>query len=251
VNARPATTTPAPDSPTQAARGGFAPINGLQLYYEVHGSRKPLVVPHGGVLMIDLTFGPMIPVLAERHTVIAVELQGHGHTADIDREMRLDLLADDVATLLRHLAIAQADFFGFSLGGLVALTIATRSPHLVSKLVLTSCAFRRDGYHSAVSPPDTHRAHERPPTPEEFEAVEAAYRRVAPYPEQFPSLVARTSAMVAAVEDWSAATFARSGHGRSSWSVTAMPSASTMRSRCLSSSPPRSSACSLGQATPT
>ena len=96
-----------------AAIGNLAPINGLDLYFEVHGTGRPLVLVHGGLLTIDLTFGRLIPALAEGHQVIGVELQGHGHTVDIDRPMSLEDLAGDVASLLDHLAIEEADFLGF------------------------------------------------------------------------------------------------------------------------------------------
>src|ERR1035438_10258578 len=87
--------------------GHYAPINGLRLYYEVRGQGRPLVLLHGGLLTIDLAFGPLIPALAEDHQVIGIELQGHGHTADIDRPMAIEILADDVVTLLGQLGIEQ------------------------------------------------------------------------------------------------------------------------------------------------
>ena len=116
----------------------YASVNGLQMYYEVHGSGSPLVLLHGGALTIGLSFGAMIPALAETHRVIAVEMQGHGHTADIDREMTPATFADDIVTLLGQLGIEQADLFGYSLGGCVSLEIATRHPRLVRKPVLAS-----------------------------------------------------------------------------------------------------------------
>ena len=100
---------------------GYAPVNGLRMYYEVHGEGRPLVLLHGGLLTIDLSFGEVWPPLAADRQVIATELQGHGRTADIDREMDLRHLAGDVAGLLDHLGVAQADVLGFSLGGGVAL----------------------------------------------------------------------------------------------------------------------------------
>jgi len=89
----------------EAATGGYVPVNGLELYYEIHGTGPPLVLLHGGELTMDLTFGPLIPALAQQHRVIGVELQRHGHTADIDRPMSLDALADDIAALLARLGI--------------------------------------------------------------------------------------------------------------------------------------------------
>src|ERR1017187_3339105 len=134
---------PSPARPSShIAAGRYAPVNGLQLYYEVYGTGRPLVLLHGGLMTIDLTFGPLIPALAEDHQVIGIELQGHGHTADIDRPMAIEILADDVVTLLGQLGIEQADFFGFSLGGLVDLALVLRHPGLVGKLVVASADYR-------------------------------------------------------------------------------------------------------------
>src|SRR5260370_1813225 len=113
----------------------YAPVNGLQLYYEVRGSGRPLVLLHGGLLTIDLNFGPLLEPLAASRQVIAVELQGHGRTADTGRAMRIEALAGDVLALLDHLGIDQADLFGFSLGGLVAFAVALGPPALVVHLI--------------------------------------------------------------------------------------------------------------------
>src|SRR6202046_2501706 len=106
----------------------YASVNGLKLYYEVHGSGRPLVLLHGGLMTIGLTFGPLLEPLAAGRQVIAVELQGHGHTDDPDRAVTIEALAGDVIALLDHLGVAEADFFGFSLGGLVAYTVAFSAP---------------------------------------------------------------------------------------------------------------------------
>src|SRR5580704_5337525 len=121
----------------------YAPVNGLQLYYERHGSGRPLVLLHGGLMTIDLNFGPWLEPLAASRQVIAVELQGHGHTADTDRPMTIEALADDVVALLDHLEIAQADVFGFSLGGLVAFAVALGAPTRVTRLVAASADAHR------------------------------------------------------------------------------------------------------------
>jgi len=123
----------------------FADINGLKMYYEIHGSGHPLVLIHGGGSTIGTTFGRVINRFAEKHRVIAVELQAHGHTADIDRQMTFEQDADDVAALLVHLETGPADIFGFSNGGTTALQIAIRHPHLMSKLVVASALFKRAG----------------------------------------------------------------------------------------------------------
>ena len=110
----------------------------MALYHEVHGQGPPLVLLHGGLLNIATDFSQLLPPLTENHQVIAVELQGHGRTADIEHEMKLDSLADDIAALLAHLSIRSADVFGYSLGAMVALTLALRHPGAIDKLVLAS-----------------------------------------------------------------------------------------------------------------
>jgi pimeloyl-ACP methyl ester carboxylesterase len=119
-------------------------VNGLNMYYEVHGTGDPLVVLHGAYMTIGM-MGEVVPGLAETRQVIAVELQGHGHTADIDRPITYEGMADDTAALLRHLEIEQADVFGYSMGGGVALQLAIRYPRLVRKLVSASASYTSDG----------------------------------------------------------------------------------------------------------
>lgn len=185
--------------------GHYAPVNGLEMYYELHGAPSevpPIVLLHGGLVTIDTTFGPLLPALAERQQVIAIELQGHGHTADIDREISLGNLAGDVVALLQQVGIDKADFFGFSLGGLVSLTVALMHPELVNKLVVASIGFRQEGYHEDVRPPGRPGSR-RMPTERDFGAMMAAYRRVAPDPAHFPEIAAKTSAAVGAFEGWS------------------------------------------------
>src|SRR5437763_3288446 len=111
----------------------YVQVNGLQLYYEIHGSGKPLVLLHGGLLTIDLNFGPLLEPLATGRQVIAVELQGHGHTADTGRAMTIEALAGDVIALLDQLGIAEDDLLGFSLGGIVASEIAFGATTRVGK----------------------------------------------------------------------------------------------------------------------
>ena len=134
----------------QAVRTGYAPVNGLQLYYEIHGvadaSRPPLVLLHGGGDTIQTNFARILPLLAAQRQVIAFEQQGYGHTADIaDRPFSFEQSADDTAALLEHLGIGQADLFGFSNGGTIALQVAIRHPERVRKLVLASALAKRDG----------------------------------------------------------------------------------------------------------
>jgi pimeloyl-ACP methyl ester carboxylesterase len=181
--------------------GHYAPINGLRLYYEVRGQGRPLVLLHGGLLTIDLAFGPLIPALAERHQVIGVELQGHGHTGDIDRPMRLDSLADDVASLLEHLNLDRADVFGFSLGGMVALTMGLRHPDRIGRLVIASVDHRPN--HAEFEQPDDPDVARRMPTEADFQGMREAHARVAPRPEDFDAVAEKTSSMVHAFGGWS------------------------------------------------
>jgi pimeloyl-ACP methyl ester carboxylesterase len=169
----------------------YAPVNGLQLYYEAHGSGRPIVLLHGGLLTIDLNFGPLLAPLAVNRQVIAVELQGHGHTADSDREMTIEALAGDVIALLDLLGVAEADFLGFSLGGLVAYEIAISAPARVGKLIVASADARRPpGRESA--PVDQ----ELLPTPDDFEEMRDAYLAVAPDPAHFEAFAAKTAKAV-------------------------------------------------------
>ncbi len=124
---------------------GYSVVNGLKMYYEIHGSGKPLVVLHGGGSTIQTTFGRILGELAQNRQVIAVELQSHGRTEDIDRPLSFEQDADDVAGLLKNLEIGNADFFGFSNGGSTAMQIAIRHPNLVNKLVVASAMAKRSG----------------------------------------------------------------------------------------------------------
>ena len=166
-------------------QSGYAPVNGLRMYYEIHGSGEPLVLLHGAFGAIDL-WGPILTTLAETHQVIAVELQGHGHTADIlDRPLSYEQMADDVAALMEHLGIAQADGVGYSMGGTTGLQLAIRHPDRVRTLVAVSPNYRSDGYYPELL------AGLQMMTPDIFVGTpeEAAYLRHAPHPEDFPVLV--------------------------------------------------------------
>ena len=167
-------------------RGNYAEVNGLNIYYEIHGSGQPLVLLHGAYMTIDL-MGEIVPALAESRQLIAVELQGHGHTADIDRPLSYELMADDIAVLIEHLAFEKADLFGYSMGGGVALQVAIRHPEVVRKLVVASASYTSEGMHPELL--------EMIPTltPEAFAGspIEEAYLRTAPNPDDFPTLVAK------------------------------------------------------------
>ena len=129
---------------TQArGTGKYADVNGINLYYETQGSGRPLILLHGGLGSGEM-FGPILPTLAANHQVIAVDLQGHGRTADIDRPIDIRLMADDVAALIDHLGLEKPDVLGYSLGGGVAFFTAVKYPNKVGRLVMVSANIRRD-----------------------------------------------------------------------------------------------------------
>jgi pimeloyl-ACP methyl ester carboxylesterase len=167
-------------------KSDYAEVNGLEMYYEIHGTGDPLVLLHGAYMIID-HFGEILPTLAETRQVIAVELQAHGRTADIDRPITYEQMADDVAALLEHLGIDEADVFGYSMGGGVALQVAIRHPEVVRKLVVASASYASDHMHAELL--------EMIPsiTPEAFAGspFETDYLRIAPNPGDFPTLVAK------------------------------------------------------------
>ncbi|CAN5765737.1 alpha/beta hydrolase [soil metagenome] len=167
-------------------RGDYAAVNGLEMYYEIHGNGQPLVVLHGAFMTIG-AMGAVVPALAETRQVIGVELQGHGHTADVDRPLSYEQMADDVAALLRHLGVEQADVFGYSMGGGTALQLAMRHPTLVRKLVVASASSTSEGIYPEVW------AGIEQITPELFAGTpwKEEYDRVAPNPDAFPTLVAK------------------------------------------------------------
>ena len=174
----------------------YATVGDQQLYYEVHGSDidgggRPLVLLHGGLLTIGLSFGPLLGPLAAARQVIAVELQGHGHTADTDRPMTIAALAGDVVELLDQLGIAQADLFGFSLGGLVASEVAFLAPARVGKMIVASANPHRPPGRESV-PVDAALL----PTQADFAAMRDANLAVAPDPGHFEKFAGRVGAMV-------------------------------------------------------
>ena len=132
-----------------AMRSDYAPVNGLQLYYAIHGTpradRAPLVLIHGGGSTIESNWSRILPLLAKSRMVIAIEEQGHGHTKAIDRPFTFENSADDVAALLDHLKIEKADIMGFSNGGNITLRVGLRHPQNVNKLVAISAMYRHDG----------------------------------------------------------------------------------------------------------
>jgi pimeloyl-ACP methyl ester carboxylesterase len=177
-------------------KSGYAPVNGLQMYYEIHGEGVPVVLLHGSFMTITNNWtAPVgkdwIGELSKTRQVIALELQGHGRTADINRDFSYENLADDVAALLDFLEIEQADLIGYSMGGGVAMQCAIRHPEKVRKVVSISAAFRLDGLVKEALD-----AFPRL-TPESFKGspIEAEYKKLSPTPDDFPNFIKRVIAM--------------------------------------------------------
>jgi pimeloyl-ACP methyl ester carboxylesterase len=168
------------------AQGHYATVNGLKMYYEIHGTGNPLVLVHGGGSTIMTTFGRILPELAKTHRVIAVELQAHGHTPDIDRPFSFEQDADDVAALLGQLRIGKADIMGFSNGGTTTLQIAIRHPEVVNKMVLASAAFKREGMQPGFFEGMQHASLDNMPLP-----LKQAYQDINPDPEALQAMFTR------------------------------------------------------------
>ena len=185
---------------SQPAKSGYAPVNGLKMYYEVHGSGKPVVLLHGAFNTINLAFGQLIPALSAHRQVIAVELQGHGRTADINRPFSFESMADDVAALLKYLKIDSADFFGYSMGGGVAQQVAIRHPKLVRRLIITSSVFKYEGWSNET------RAILPVLTPEMFAGtpIKTDYDSLAPDPSHFNAFVNKMKHFVTRPYDFGA-----------------------------------------------
>src|SRR5712692_10502738 len=190
------TNTPAP------ATGRYASVNGVNLYYETFGgSGQPLVLLHGGVGAIEM-FGPVLPLMAQGRQVIGVDLQAHGRTADVDRPLSYELMADDIGALIGQLGFKSADVMGYSLGGGVALQTAIRHPDLVRKLVLVSTAFKRDGWYPEVL---AGMAQMGPGAAEPMKQTPMyqLYASIAPKPEDWPVLLTKLGELLRQDYDWS------------------------------------------------
>jgi pimeloyl-ACP methyl ester carboxylesterase len=181
--------------------GEYADVNGINLYYETHGSGRPLVLLHGGLASGEM-FAPVLPILAEAHQVILPDLQGHGRTADIDRPIDVRLMAGDIAALIRHLGLERPDVVGYSVGGGVAFHTAVQHPELVRRLVVASAHIRRNAIY-----PEMLRQQERVGAASmEFlkdTPMYELYRRVAPHPENFPRLLDKIGQSMAKDFDFS------------------------------------------------
>jgi pimeloyl-ACP methyl ester carboxylesterase len=180
---------------------GYAPVNGLKIYYEIHvapdGKNPPLVLLHGGGSTIETSFGKVLSSFAKSRQVIAFEQQGHGHTADINRPFTFEQTADDTAALLRHLKIERADFFGYSNGGNVALQVGIRHPNLVRKLIVASAMFKRDGLYPEFWDSMKHATLQNMPI-----ELREAYLRVAPNPENLSTFHSKCVKRMLEFKDW-------------------------------------------------
>jgi pimeloyl-ACP methyl ester carboxylesterase len=202
-NAGTATPTAGEEAMTQTnVQSGYAPVNGLQMYYEVHGNavegQPPLLLLHGGFLSIATSFSQMLPTLTARRQIVAVEQQGHGHTADIDRPLTFEQEADDTAAALEYLGIGQVDVFGYSDGGNVALGLTIRHPDLVRKLATAGTNVSNDDlvpgafdFMKDMTPSDL------------GDELRTMYEAEAPRPEDWPVLVEKVKQQVLTLEGWS------------------------------------------------
>jgi pimeloyl-ACP methyl ester carboxylesterase len=182
-------------SSSTSGNGEYADVNGVRLYYELHGEGRPLVLLHGGLGSGEM-FGPVLPAFAAGHQVILPDLQGHGRTADVDRPLTLEAMADDIAALITHLGHDEADVVGYSLGGGVAFHLALRHPDKVRHLVTCSAHVRTDAIYAEM------RAQQGQVTGAAAEMMKGTpmyelYQRVAPNPEDFPRLLDKIGALMA------------------------------------------------------
>ncbi len=183
------------------AQTGYAPINELQMYYEIHGTGQPLVLLHGAFSAIGTSFGKLLPSLAQTRQVIAFELQAHGRTADIDRPLSLEQMADDVVAALQHLGIECADILGYSMGAGVALQVVIRHPAVVRKLVLISVTYNLGGIHPGLM----EGLGDMQPEMMYGSPWHEEYIQIAPHPENFAALFAKKTQMDRAIQDLPAA----------------------------------------------
>jgi pimeloyl-ACP methyl ester carboxylesterase len=172
--------------------GQYAEVNGINLYYETHGTGHPLILLHGG-LMSGESFAPVLPAFTENHQVTVVDLQGHGRTADIDRPVDTSLMADDIAALIDHLGLDKPDVVGYSLGGGVAYHVAFKYPEKIRRLVSVSANIKR----SAIYPEMLAQQGQVNAAAAEFmkeTPMYELYQRVAPRPEDFPRMLDKLGA---------------------------------------------------------
>ena len=182
---------------TREFASGYAPVNGLEMYYEIHGTGQPLVLLHGAFSAIGTSFGQLLPGLAKSRQVIGFELQAHGRTADIDRPLSMEQMADDVAAALKQLGIPQADIFGYSMGAGVALQVALRHPDVLRKLVFMSATSTLSGVHPGLM----EGLGEMKPEMMHGSPWHEEYMRIAPRPEDFARFFAKKTQMDRQIKD--------------------------------------------------
>jgi pimeloyl-ACP methyl ester carboxylesterase len=189
-------------APSTVPMSGLAPVNGIELAYQIHGEGKPLVLIHGGFGSVEM-FGPNVAALAAGRRVIGVDLQSHGRSPAPNRAMRFETMADDIAALVRYLGHDQADVMGFSLGGGVALRTAIQHPASVRRLVVVSAPFKRAGWHpemvagfDSMGPGFAEQMKQTP--------LYQSYREIAPRVEDWPILVDQLTALLKLDYDWTA-----------------------------------------------
>ena len=183
---------------TKPVASGYLPVGDLQMYHEVYGEGNPLVLLHGAFSAIGTSFGKLIPGLAEKRQVIGLEMQAHGRTADIDRPLTLEALADDVAVVLDHLGLENADLFGYSTGGSVALHATLRHPEKVRKLVMASVGYTLGGIHPGLMDG----LGEMEPEMMFGSPWHDEYLEIAPRPEDFATLFAKKAEMDRGIKDF-------------------------------------------------
>jgi pimeloyl-ACP methyl ester carboxylesterase len=188
-------------SEKQSDKGNYAEVNGLKMYYEVHGSGRPLVLLHGAFGFVE-GWAPVLPTLTKTHQVIALELQGHGHTNDLDRPITYEQHVEDTAALLKQLKIKDADFFGYSMGGVVALGVAIRHPELVRKLIVLGSGARP---LKEIFEPEFYKQFQSLSPDFAPPVLKEPYDRMSPDPTRWPILVTKIKDMGNGFKGYSAA----------------------------------------------
>ncbi|HUP87944.1 MAG TPA: alpha/beta hydrolase [Longimicrobiales bacterium] len=191
------------DANAQTPASGYAPVNGLKMYYEIHGSGEPLVLLHGGLGAADMFTSSSLNALGKGRQLILADLQAHGRTADIDRPLRLQYMADDIAELLKYLKIPKADIMGYSMGGGVAFQTAIRHPDVVNKLIIASIGVRRDAFYPDILAQQL-QVNGKIADMMKGSPMYESYMRLAPNKANFPKLLDKIGEMMAQEYNWTA-----------------------------------------------